>query len=285
MRADLEDKLITANEALRLAENRAESLRDDLDRLNAAVTEGAGQTAAERAVDAIVAAALATATERENSRATVQHVDQTAAVRIEAAERRAQEITDAASAERASAEATSHDMAVAAKATHDSSGESTGKAQPEVQRLQGEVERARSAEVMAVKEAEAAKSRSSALEEEVEESKRIQALFRDRADSRLENLRLVVEEEEKEHGVQVNYDRKYVFDDSCDEYDAENALVGCVSVCGSIREAASDSWPSNKCPLQSMFFFFSQFRCICPTYRDLLRNKFGQLTIHSVRND
>ena len=92
-----------------------------------------------------------------------------------------------------------------------------------------------------------------------QESKRIQALFRDRADSRLENLRLVVEEEEKEHGVQVNYDRKYVFDDSCDEYDAENALVGCVSVCGSIREAASDSWPSNKCPLQSMIFFFHNF--------------------------
>lgn len=204
MRVDLENKLISANEAWRLAENRATGLRIDLDKLNAAATEGAGRTTAEAAVDAIVAAALATATERENSRATVEHADHAAATRIEAAERRAQQVTDdAASAVRASAEATSHEIAVAAKAAHDLSRENIGKAQAEVRRLQGEVERVRAAEAVAVDEAEAANKRSSSLEEAVEESKRVHALFRDRADSRLENLRVVVEEEEKEHGVQV----------------------------------------------------------------------------------
>lgn len=227
MRVDLETKLLSADEALRLAENRATSLRAELDRLNAAATEGVGRTTAEATVDAIVAAALATAAERESSRAAVEHADHAAATRIEAAERRAQQVADdAASAERASAEAMSHEIAVAAKTARDLSRESIGKAQAEVRRLQGEVERVRAAEAIAVDEAEATKKRSSSLEEAVEESKRVQALFRDRADSRLENLRVVVEEEEKEHGVQVKV-RSFCFPNVfCDAYDVGNVLVG-----------------------------------------------------------
>lgn len=244
MRLDLEDKLFSANKALRLAENRAAVLRVELDRLNAAAVAGAGRTAAEAAIDTIVTAALATATERETSRAKVEHADHAAATRIQAAERRTQQVTDdAASVERASAEAMSREIAVAAKAAHDVSRENIGKAQAEVGRLRGEVERARAAEVMAVDEAKAAKERSSALEEAVEKSKRVQDSFCDRADSRLENLRLVVEEDNEEHGVQVKKNRSKIcvfFCGCCDACDVENDLMRNLLTVP-MREAASDS--------------------------------------------
>lgn len=336
--AESEDKLSAANEEVQLAENRVATLKVDLKRLNSAATSRAGIVTAEGVVDVVVAAACATAAEREKSRAAVEDANRAAAIRVEAAERRVQAATGAALADRVSAKAwsqeiaipaktklglprqnisevqaeaqysqsdfelarvaevaavraaaeeTSHEMALAAedssrdgigqtqaemerlpatpassreentgqaqteaqrlqgekvkqtqaadvaavrasaeaasheitlsvKAVQDSTRENIGNeqaevrrlenignAQAEVQRLQGEVERVRAAEMVAVKEAKTAKSRSAALEEAVEESKRIQALFRERADSRLETLRLVVEEEEEEHKHEV----------------------------------------------------------------------------------
>lgn len=203
-RAGLDQKLSEANAALRLAESRAAGLREALDRTNAVATENAARLAAEGAVDVIVAAAIATAAERENTRSAVDEVVSTASIQIEEVERRSKQLADAALTERASAEATLRENMVASKAMQASSQESMmGAVQAEVDRLKGAVGRARAAEETARDEAMAAGNKISTLELAMEESEQDHALFRERAELRLASLRRQVEEEELEHGVQV----------------------------------------------------------------------------------
>lgn len=178
MRAHLEDKLRAANESLWAAEVKAEDIKAALESATTAAAEGAAHTVAEGAVDTIVASATATVVERDNTRRTVAATVAAANETIDAATKETERVVGDAETAARDAEA-------------------------EVEQLREEVGHAKNAEQVAADERDVAREKVSELKGAMEEAEGVHVLFRERAASRLENLRLAVEEEDLEHGAQV----------------------------------------------------------------------------------
>lgn len=252
--AELKQRLHNADEALRAAEDRVASLKTALGEVGAtAATASAAAAAArevaveesksiaglaaERAVDAIVAAVVATVEERQHSRDAIDNAlraseaawgDRITAIteqernraedRLNAAELASSAAVQASEQRASSAETElsrqrgSHSQEIAAiaaiaagaAARQEETAAAARSKEKEIEHLKGEVGRARADETMARNETAAARSKVLELEREMETSRRAHASFRERTELRLESLRLAVEDEELEQGAQVH---------------------------------------------------------------------------------
>lgn len=241
---ELKQRLHNADEALRAAEDRAASLKIALGEAEAtaaiasaaavaAQEKSTARTAAERAIDAILAGVVATAESRRLSRDVIDNAvraseaawaDRETAIAEREHNRAEERLKAAKSASSAAVQASeqrassaeielsrqraSHSEEVAAIAANAASlQEETALAaraqEDEIERVKGEVRRARADETMARDETAATRSKVLELERVMEASQRAHDSFRERTELRLENLRLACEDEELEQGTQV----------------------------------------------------------------------------------
>lgn len=203
-RADFEQKLNGAHEALRLAEARAADLKVDLEEAEA------------RAVASVVAGQLPGAAEEGNA-ALARHGTEgrplaTETVSVVAGAGETEASLPRSSEDKVSFQetgrATPHSEEAITSATTGYSSprqetEATAQDDDLKRRLEREVGRARASEATARDETAASRRRVSELEAAMEASQRAHDSFRERTELRLQSLRLAVEDEELEGGGQV----------------------------------------------------------------------------------
>lgn len=224
-RGRLENQLRAANESLLQAEKNEAGLRLALGsaQRDAAASIAAEQSTAitramaEGIVDVVVAAAIAAGEEREHSRAIIEGIVSSADERVDSAQRRAAVRVSESSVEKAAAERILQGSTLSALHVENASREKIGDARLDANRFQHEAGRAREAEERAKDETHVARDKIAALEAKIEKSERMHALFRERAELRLETLRSAVEEEDVEHGTQVcrSMDSRSIFENPC----------------------------------------------------------------------